>query len=148
MKDDIWQQQCNQGVNDTASAVLSRNKSNKNYFCWIKDFEQINITDSSRLGKLFLETRNLMIIRVWLHSGTSIAAAAAGRAQTCRVSKILSPKVICCTLESYGMNFREPVRKKIRGFLGVFPIRGGGGLTKSQNFCYPNHSPKKPLKTP
>ena len=109
MKDDIWQQQCNQGVNDTASAVLSRNKSYKNYFCWIKDFEQINITDSSRLGKLFLETRNLMIIRVWLHSGTSIAvAAAAGRAQTCRVSRILSSKVICCTLESYGMNMSPP----------------------------------------
>ena len=37
--------------------------------------------------------------------------------------------------------------KKYGIFWEFFPY-GGGGLTKSQNFCYPNHSPKNPLKHP
>ena len=42
---------------------------------------------------------------------------------------------------------REGLRKKIRNYLGIFPNIGGGS-PHSQNFCYPNHSPKNPLKTP
>ena len=42
---------------------------------------------------------------------------------------------------------REGIRKKIRNYLGIFPNIGGGS-PHSQNFCYPNHSPKNPLKTP
>ena len=30
--------------------------------------------------------------------------------------------------------------------MGIFPNIGGGGSPHSQNFFYPNHTPKKPLK--